>query len=412
LRLVGVLVLGVSPGNLCPNNALRPSRPWVRRGRIGSFVRPSTKIFWWLYDHRDEIEELARATPVDWPGLCDQLHAAGITDARGKPLRPVAVSGMWQRLQAAGTSEGWAVIGQRRPRGLVVPPLHLPRRPRDSRRSSPLFWWFYDHHAELFALAAVGSIDWLALCKHLRGLGITNAWGNGLTHNTVYVTWRRCREALATEGSEALARRRPPGPVMPSLDLARRRHLIHPPSVLFWWLYDHEAQIRALANPGPIPWRRLAERIGPLGVRDGAGRIPGIDTTRVTWARVAKALREEGRRALVGRRPPLPPLRKVSARWWQKLSPVTAGGQSSTAPPRILIRRRPGKSRRTPLFWWMYDHREKMRSLERRGRISWITLCRQMSMIGFVDPSGRPILPHLARATWRGVQRAIATKRI
>jgi hypothetical protein len=226
--------------------------------------------------------------------------------------------------------------------------------------ASPLFWWLYDRESELIAIAKSAKSDptsWQTLADKLVSLGIRGDDG-APTGTTVRATWHRLVASLRDPGRAAVIKWRPPDNSPPPTD-------------------------------------------------------PLCDTTRVTWGRVQKALDEEGRPALERRRPAIGPMPAVRSPWWRKLTaPERDGRGGSRKPLRMLTRRRRGKSRRTPLFWWMYDHRQAMRDLERRGRISWITFCRQAAMLGLVDAAGGPILPHLARATWRCVKDAIRANRV
>ena len=67
---------------------------------------------------------------------------------------------------------------------------------RDPARG-PLFWWFYDNHADILRLAAGQRINWLELCPKLTKLGLTDQTGRPMTTQTARKTWARVCEMKA-----------------------------------------------------------------------------------------------------------------------------------------------------------------------------------------------------------------------
>lgn len=58
----------------------------------------------------------------------------------------------------------------------------------------PLFWWFYDNHADLLRRAAGRRINWTELCPKLTQLGLTDQTGKPMSKLTARRTWARvCR---------------------------------------------------------------------------------------------------------------------------------------------------------------------------------------------------------------------------
>jgi hypothetical protein len=44
-------------------------------------------VFWWLYDHYDEIKVRTLGTKISWLTLLADLTALGLTNAHGQPVR-------------------------------------------------------------------------------------------------------------------------------------------------------------------------------------------------------------------------------------------------------------------------------------------------------------------------------------
>jgi len=66
------------------------------------------------------------------------------------------------------------------------------------RGRSPLYRWFWDHHAEL-TRDGVGRADWALATKELAALGLANVDGSALTPAGVRKTWQRMvRDRAAT----------------------------------------------------------------------------------------------------------------------------------------------------------------------------------------------------------------------
>lgn len=64
---------------------------------------------------------------------------------------------------------------------------------------------------------------------------------------------------------------------------------------IYWWLWDEEPALTAAKRAGRrIAWAAMAERIGKLGLKDGAGKTdPTPEALRKTFWRVCKAKRLE-----------------------------------------------------------------------------------------------------------------------
>jgi hypothetical protein len=45
------------------------------------------EVFWWLYDHHDEIKVRTLGTRISWRTVLADLTALGLTNARGQPVR-------------------------------------------------------------------------------------------------------------------------------------------------------------------------------------------------------------------------------------------------------------------------------------------------------------------------------------
>jgi hypothetical protein len=45
------------------------------------------EVFWWLYDHHDEIKVRTLGTRISWRNLLTDLTARGLTNAHGHPVR-------------------------------------------------------------------------------------------------------------------------------------------------------------------------------------------------------------------------------------------------------------------------------------------------------------------------------------
>ena len=64
-------------------------------------------------------------------------------------------------------------------------------------------------------------------------------------------------------------------------------------------------------------------------------------------------------------------------------------------------------TKRSTMFWWMYDnHEEIVRSLEGR-RIGWAIFTARMTELGLKDGEGQDPKPHTARITWSRVRKAV-----
>jgi hypothetical protein len=58
------------------------------------------EVFWWLYDHYDEIKVRTFGTRISWGTLLTELTALGLTNARGQPVRrPKALQLTYRRVR-------------------------------------------------------------------------------------------------------------------------------------------------------------------------------------------------------------------------------------------------------------------------------------------------------------------------
>jgi len=64
---------------------------------------------------------------------------------------------------------------------------------------SPLFWWMYNHHADLERTWAGQRANWLNFCSQMATLGITDQTGKSPTRRTAAKTWERVRQQKARE---------------------------------------------------------------------------------------------------------------------------------------------------------------------------------------------------------------------
>jgi len=78
---------------------------------------------------------------------------------------------------------------------------------RDPARG-PLFWWFYDNHADMLRRAAGRRINWTELCPRLTKLGLTDQTGKPMTTQTARKTWARvCQMKVWTQETRDRQRR-------------------------------------------------------------------------------------------------------------------------------------------------------------------------------------------------------------
>jgi hypothetical protein len=89
-------------------------------------------VFWWLYDHYDEIKVRTLGTRISWRTLLADLTALGLTNAHGQPVRRTeALKLTYHRVSQLKRREAEA-------RALLSPgAAPLPERPRPSP-ASPL----------------------------------------------------------------------------------------------------------------------------------------------------------------------------------------------------------------------------------------------------------------------------------
>lgn len=63
----------------------------------------------------------------------------------------------------------------------------------------PLFWWFYDNHADMLRRAAGKRVNWTELCPRLVRLGLTDQTGKPMTTQTARRTWARVCQVKSQE---------------------------------------------------------------------------------------------------------------------------------------------------------------------------------------------------------------------
>lgn len=89
------------------------------------------KVFWWLYDHHDEIKAHTPGRRIPWRLILPELAALGLTNAHGEPVRRTnALRLTYHRVRQLKQREAEA-------RALLSPGAALPERPRPSP-ASPL----------------------------------------------------------------------------------------------------------------------------------------------------------------------------------------------------------------------------------------------------------------------------------
>ncbi len=64
---------------------------------------------------------------------------------------------------------------------------------------SPLFWWMYNHQADLERTWSGQRANWLSFCSQMAALGITDQTGKSPTRRTAAKTWERVRQQKARE---------------------------------------------------------------------------------------------------------------------------------------------------------------------------------------------------------------------
>lgn len=60
---------------------------------------------------------------------------------------------------------------------------------------------------------------------------------------------------------------------------------------------------------------------------------------------------------------------------------------------------------RSPLYWWLSDHHEKLRQAEAKcgGEIPWADLCSDFARAGIAGPDGGAVTARTAKSTWQRV---------
>jgi hypothetical protein len=87
------------------------------------------EVFWWLYDHHDEIKARTRGTRISWRTLLTDLSARGLTNAHGQPVRTTkALKLTYHRVRQLKRREAEA-------RALLPPRGAPPARPHPSPAS-------------------------------------------------------------------------------------------------------------------------------------------------------------------------------------------------------------------------------------------------------------------------------------
>ncbi|MCW2318581.1 hypothetical protein M2322_004150 [Rhodoblastus acidophilus] len=65
--------------------------------------------------------------------------------------------------------------------------------------------------------------------------------------------------------------------------------------------------------------------------------------------------------------------------------------------------------RRSPLFWWLFEHYDELRAAQATGGlgIPWSQLVGKFAAMGLTAANGKPLTPNTARKTWQRVHKAI-----
>ena len=64
-------------------------------------------------------------------------------------------------------------------------------------------------------------------------------------------------------------------------------------------------------------------------------------------------------------------------------------------------------STRSPLFWWMVEHHDRILARAVGGRLAWGELCALFAGAGLLDATGKPASARTARETWRQARLAV-----
>ena len=63
-----------------------------------------SSLFWWMFDHHDQLIAAARGQRMRWSPLCDRFAALGLVDATGKPASIRTAWETWRQVRAAVAS--------------------------------------------------------------------------------------------------------------------------------------------------------------------------------------------------------------------------------------------------------------------------------------------------------------------
>ncbi len=63
---------------------------------------------------------------------------------------------------------------------------------------------------------------------------------------------------------------------------------------------------------------------------------------------------------------------------------------------------------RSPLFEWLFSHRDEVIAAAAGRRVEWSRLCALFAKEGLTDAGGKPVKPATARKTWQRVRKEYA----
>ncbi len=79
-----------------------------------------SSLFWWMFDHHDQLIAAAEGRRMRWGPLCERFAALGLTDAIGKPASVRTARETWRQVRAA--------VGAARSRAAAKEAARLPDR--------------------------------------------------------------------------------------------------------------------------------------------------------------------------------------------------------------------------------------------------------------------------------------------
>jgi len=188
-------------------------------------ISPRSELFRWMVEDHDRIVAAsvldARQSAdgrrphrgsIPWAALCDDLHAAGLTDGNGNRATAETASATWARarkvvamaraigtpcpsesprLGGAGQIEAALAPHSMRPEiksapaGLETVLNCVMQRPRHSA----LFYWMLEHHDRLIDAWSGKHVRWAAACAQFAIMGLTDIKGNPPSVPVARHTW-------------------------------------------------------------------------------------------------------------------------------------------------------------------------------------------------------------------------------